>query len=61
MNAMGQSISMSPDELLARYRAGEREFPEISLIEANLNGANLKGVNLKGAVLKMVNLSGANL
>ena len=61
MNGMGQSISMSPDELLARYRAGEREFSGMSLIEANLSGANLKGVNLEGAVLKMVNLSGANL
>src|SRR6478672_11027547 len=53
--------SMTIEELLSRYAAGEREFVGIELIEANLNGVNLSGANLSRANLSVSNLSGANL
>jgi uncharacterized protein YjbI with pentapeptide repeats len=52
---------MDVEELLSRYAAGERDFPGLNLIEANLSGVNLSGANLIGANLSVSNLSGANL
>ena len=51
----------SPEELLERYAAGEREFARTSLSLAHLSGANLNGANLNGANLGGANLRGANL
>ena len=62
--------------LLAAYATGQRDFANISLPEANLNGAKLKGADfsyadfsdsdlggaqLRGADLSYARLSGANL
>jgi len=47
---------MTECELLQRYEAGERDFPD-----ANLRGANLRYTDLSGANLRYTDLSGANL
>ncbi len=67
---------MDSSELLKRYAAGEREFPDIELIDevrqstdlsrvyriqANLSKANLSYINLSYAKLSIANLSGAYL
>jgi uncharacterized protein YjbI with pentapeptide repeats len=67
---------ITTDELLERYKAGERNFNGIELIRivgemgerdgvdgqiTGLEGADLRGINLRGANLEKVNLSGANL
>lgn len=61
MNAIGQVISMNAEELLAQYQAGNREFPEIKLVDANLQGIQLTGANFQSATFKGVNLTHANL
>jgi uncharacterized protein YjbI with pentapeptide repeats len=52
---------MKAEDVLSKYAAGERNFPNTNLTEANLSGANLSGANLSGANLSVANLSGANL
>jgi hypothetical protein len=67
---------MTPEELLARYAAGERDFSGVNLIgvnleeicleEVNLQGANLSGTfffrsNLRGAIFTNANLERADL
>ena len=62
---------MTPDELIQRYTAGERNFRRVNLSDeiliwadlrgADLRGANLRGVNLNWANLSQVNLIGADL
>ncbi len=42
----------SPEELLERYKAGERVFRKANLEGANLEGANLEGAKLQGAYLQ---------
>jgi very-short-patch-repair endonuclease len=57
---------MDASELLKRYAAGEREFPDVEIkpvnwIRANLSEANLSDANLSDANLSYANLIGANL
>ncbi len=47
---------MDINELLQRYKQGERDFSKINLPGANLPDVNLSGINLEGA-----NLSEAKL
>ncbi|NES65466.1 MAG: hypothetical protein F6K24_09480 [Okeania sp. SIO2D1] len=49
------------EELQKKYAAGERDFTDFNLFEANLSGINLSGANLSGVNLSVANLSGANL
>jgi glutathione S-transferase len=51
----------SASELLQRYAAGEREFEEIRLGNADLQGAILHGIDLSEAILGNANLSRADL
>ena len=53
--------SMTAQELLAAYAAGERNFSGADLSGANLSKASLSGANFSGADLLDVSLSGANL
>jgi very-short-patch-repair endonuclease len=55
---------MDASELLKRYAAGEREFPDVEIkpvnrVQANLSGADLSDANLSDAKLSCANLSGA--
>ncbi|MHC5725858.1 MAG: pentapeptide repeat-containing protein, partial [Nostoc sp.] len=65
MNVKRQSITV--EELLRRYAAGERNFSAIkfSYSEKGLRGCNLSGINLSGSQIEVymadVNLSGADL
>lgn len=67
---------ITTDELLARYKAGERNFAGIELLRivgemgerdgvdgliTGLEGADLRDINLRGANLEKVELSGADL
>lgn len=67
---------ITTDELLARYKAGQRNFAGIELLRivgemgetdgvtgliTGLEGADLQGINLRGANLEDVDLSGADL
>jgi uncharacterized protein YjbI with pentapeptide repeats len=57
---------MTPDQLLQRYAAGERNFRGVNLsdeilIWADLRGADLRGANLRGANLNWANFSRVNL
>ena len=47
-------LDMTAEELLAKYAAGEREFPK-----AELSGADLSGVDLRETDLSGANLDGA--
>lgn len=49
------------EEILEKYIAGNRDFTDLNLFEANLSGINLSGANLSGVNLSVANLSGANL
>ncbi|MGB3238786.1 MAG: pentapeptide repeat-containing protein [Geitlerinemataceae cyanobacterium] len=51
----------SASELLQRYAAGEREFEEVRLSGADLQGAILHGIDLSEAILSDANLSRADL
>lgn len=51
----------SASELLQRYAAGDREFEEIRLGNADLQGAILHGIDLSEAILSNANLSRADL
>jgi uncharacterized protein YjbI with pentapeptide repeats len=57
---------LTAQELLKRYAAGEREFPDVDLSGQILKGVNLSGANLGGAklhntLLEEANLTGVNL
>lgn len=67
---------ITTDELLERYKAGERNFNGIELIRivgemgerdgvdgqiTGLEGGDLRGINLRGANLEKVDLGGADL
>ena len=67
---------ITTDELLARYKAGERNFAGVEILRVvgemgerdgisglitGLEGADLRGINLRGANLEDVDLSGADL
>jgi uncharacterized protein YjbI with pentapeptide repeats len=61
-----QAAALNSEELLKRYKAGERDFTGISLTYGNLytenlSGANLSRANLSGISLIRANLTGANL
>ena len=61
MQREGYKPPTSANELLERYAAGERKFPDTRLPPGSLQSAVLEGVDLSGAVLASVNLSGAKL
>ncbi|MHC5718862.1 MAG: pentapeptide repeat-containing protein [Nostoc sp.] len=67
---------ITTDELLTRYKAGERNFAGVELLRiigemgeidgvdgqiTGLEGADLRDINLRGANLEKVDLSGADL
>ena len=61
---------ISAEELLVRYKAGERNFAGIELIQSaeepqdnmiDLQGAILPDINLRGAYLRQADLTGADL
>lgn len=52
---------MKPEELRARYAAGERDFVMADLNEAHLSRANLNGANLSRTNLSRANLASADL
>ena len=52
---------MTGEELIAKYKAGERDFRYADLSYANLRGANMSYANLSGANLSYADLRGANL
>lgn len=54
-------MRLTANELLQRYRAGERNFVNANLRCALLNSRNLSAANLSWAKLNGANLSGANL
>src|ERR671925_240447 len=53
--------TMTVDELLKRYQAGERNFRCVSLVRAKLAGAKLAYADLTGANLTGADLTGADL
>jgi uncharacterized protein YjbI with pentapeptide repeats len=60
----GEVMLMTPEELLERYKAGERNFAGIRFREtiANcLTGVDLSDIDLSGAYLRMVRFSEVNL
>jgi uncharacterized protein YjbI with pentapeptide repeats len=63
INAMKieELVFMTIEELLSRYRAGQRDFRNLNLIAANLRNVNLSGANLSGANLTRANLTKTNL
>ena len=64
---LGKTYRFTPDELLAAYAEGKRNFEGADLprganfSRANLARANLTGADLSGAYLSGANLTGANL
>ncbi|HCF29606.1 MAG TPA: low-complexity protein, partial [Cyanobacteria bacterium UBA11049] len=42
---------MEAEELLKRYKQGERDFSKVNLVGVNLPEANLSGINLSKANL----------
>ncbi|MEE3719133.1 pentapeptide repeat-containing protein [Tumidithrix elongata RA019] len=63
------SLEIEPitrEKLLEQYKNGRRDFKQVNLADATLNGVNLSGINLSNSVLERVDLhqadlSGANL
>jgi uncharacterized protein YjbI with pentapeptide repeats len=53
--------TMDRQELLERYASGERNFGDVDLRGAQLDGVILSGVQLRGADLGGASLNGANL
>lgn len=60
MSDVSSPISTA-DALLRAYRAGQRNFTNISLISAELSGVDLKGADLSYADLSEANLSQTSL
>ena len=52
---------LNKDELLQRYRIGERYFANANLRSLNLSLLDLNGINLSWGHLNLVNLSGTDL
>jgi uncharacterized protein YjbI with pentapeptide repeats len=52
----GSASGLDRDQLVQRYMAGERDFQELDLIQANLSGVNLSGADLSRAQLMLANL-----
>ncbi len=52
---------MTDEELIAKYKAGERDFRYADLRGAGLSEANLRGADLREADPSYANLRGANL
>lgn len=46
---------MTAEELLERYKAGERDFSGADLTGADLRGAKLFGANLHGTIITVGN------
>ncbi|CAN1211346.1 hypothetical protein TUMEXPCC7403_14185 [Tumidithrix helvetica PCC 7403] len=58
--------SISREKLVEQYKNGRRDFKQVNLAGATLNGLNLSGIDLSNSVLERVDLhqtdlSGANL
>ncbi len=53
--------TLSAEELLKRYAAGERQFPDVILREGNLTGASLRSIVLSGSDLRGAKFRNANL
>ncbi|MBP0003394.1 MAG: pentapeptide repeat-containing protein [Cyanobacteria bacterium SBC] len=60
MNAPEGEIR-SVEELLRRYAAGERDFEQVRLSQADLHNAILHGIDLSEAILNEANLSRTDL
>ncbi len=56
---LSQSTPDTPEQLLDRYRNGERDFCGAHLRGARLRGADLRGADLDGADLRDADLQGA--
>ncbi|MEH2144242.1 pentapeptide repeat-containing protein [Nostoc sp.] len=54
-------MSITAEELLQRYAAGERDFAGVSLRKIVLVNANLRGINLPNADLRFANLIAVKL
>ena len=52
---------MDAQELIARYKAGERDFPGVDLSEVQLTYTHFPNINLSNANLSGVNFLGADL
>jgi uncharacterized protein YjbI with pentapeptide repeats len=52
---------MDANELLKRYKTGERDFFGVDLTDADLSGSDLSGIDLSTANLNNANLSDTNL
>ena len=50
---------MDVNELTERYQAGERDFRNLDLVMAHLEGINLSEANLRDCDLREANLTGA--
>jgi hypothetical protein len=61
--SMASKISghVKGQELVRRYKNGERSFSSVDLCLADLEGADLRGIELRGADLAGANLRRANL
>ena len=53
--------SLIIDELIKKYKLGERNFSKLDLRYLNLSGINLRNINLEGSNLEGSNLEGSNL
>ncbi len=53
--------SLTINEVIEKYKLGERNFSKFDLRYLNLSGINLKNINLEGSNLEGSNLEGSNL
>ncbi len=61
MDTTPATTSITPEELMARYQAGVRDFARVNLQGAKLPQTYLAQVSLQGANLSQTDLSAANL
>ncbi|HEV3448808.1 MAG TPA: pentapeptide repeat-containing protein, partial [Gemmataceae bacterium] len=59
--AQVETTPISASELLMRYAAGERNFPNVDLRRASLRNADLRDANFTGADFQEADLAEANL
>jgi hypothetical protein len=52
---------MTAEELIQRYKAGQRDFRGVNLSEEILLWADLRGANFSGSILRGTNFNWANL
>jgi uncharacterized protein YjbI with pentapeptide repeats len=57
----GSTSQAKGQELIRRYKHGDRSFPRADLSGADLEGTDLRGIDLRGADLTRANLRRANL